>query len=82
MRSRARRKPQPLDGRFQQLFAFGGNRAVFADVLGRHLTSWHKAFFRRGNARTITDLEGAGSLAPKHLSEAIQYRTLDRTYRA
>ena len=31
-------------------------------------------------SRTIADLEGAPSLAPKHLSEAIQYRTLDRTY--
>jgi magnesium chelatase family protein len=31
-------------------------------------------------SRTIADLEGATSLAPKHLSEAIQYRTLDRTY--
>jgi predicted ATPase with chaperone activity len=29
---------------------------------------------------TIADLEGAESLAPKHLSEAIQYRTLDGTY--
>ena len=33
-------------------------------------------------SRTIADLEGATSLAPKHLSEAIQYRTLDRTYGA
>jgi magnesium chelatase family protein len=31
-------------------------------------------------SRTIADLEGATSLAPKQLSEAIQYRTLDRTY--
>ncbi|MEQ1473824.1 MAG: hypothetical protein ABLQ96_08380, partial [Candidatus Acidiferrum sp.] len=31
-------------------------------------------------ARTIADLEGADSIAPKHLSEAIQYRTLDRSY--
>jgi DNA invertase Pin-like site-specific DNA recombinase len=34
----------------------------------------------RGRKDTIADLEGAASLAPKHLSEAIQYRTLDRTY--
>jgi len=26
------------------------------------------------------DLKGGESLLPKHLSEAIQYRTLDRTY--
>jgi len=31
-------------------------------------------------SRTIADLEGADSIEPKHLSEAIQYRTLDRTY--
>jgi magnesium chelatase family protein len=31
-------------------------------------------------ARTIADLESAGSLEPKHIAEAIQYRTLDRTF--
>lgn len=31
-------------------------------------------------SRTIADLEDAATIAPKHLSEAIQYRTLDRTY--
>ncbi len=30
-------------------------------------------------ARTIADLEGAESIAPDHVSEAIQYRTFDRT---
>src|SRR6266702_4364227 len=29
-------------------------------------------------ARTIADLEGAAALDPKHVSEAIQYRSLDR----
>ena len=29
-------------------------------------------------ARTIADLDGAEDLEPKHLSEAVQYRTLDR----
>src|SRR5258705_12147388 len=29
-------------------------------------------------ARTIADLDGAAERAPKHVSEAIQYRSLDR----
>ena len=29
---------------------------------------------------TIVDPEGTPDILPKHLSEAIQYRTLDRTY--
>jgi magnesium chelatase family protein len=31
-------------------------------------------------ARTIADLEGAAGLSVSHLAEAIQYRTLDRSY--
>jgi magnesium chelatase family protein len=31
-------------------------------------------------ARTIADLEGCTAIEPKHLAEAVQYRTLDRTY--
>jgi magnesium chelatase family protein len=31
-------------------------------------------------ARTIADLEATENIVPKHLSEAIQYRTLDRSY--
>jgi magnesium chelatase family protein len=31
-------------------------------------------------ARTIADLEGAANIEARNLSEAIQYRTLDRNY--
>ncbi len=31
-------------------------------------------------ARTIVDLDAAENIEPRHLSEAIQYRTLDRSY--
>ena len=31
-------------------------------------------------ARTIGDLEGAAAIEPKHIAEAIQYRTLDRSF--
>jgi magnesium chelatase family protein len=31
-------------------------------------------------ARRVADLDGAPNLEPKHIAEAIQYRSLDRTY--
>lgn len=31
-------------------------------------------------ARTVADLEGAPAIEPKYIAEAIEYRTLDRTF--
>ena len=31
-------------------------------------------------ARTIADVDGCAAIETKHLAEAVQYRTLDRTY--
>ncbi len=31
-------------------------------------------------SRTVADLEGAANILPKHLAEAVHYRSLDRTY--
>lgn len=31
-------------------------------------------------ARTVSDLTGSGTIEPGHIAEAIQYRTLDRTF--
>jgi magnesium chelatase family protein len=31
-------------------------------------------------ARTIADLDGGGAIAPAHVAEAVQYRSMDRSF--
>jgi magnesium chelatase family protein len=58
-----------LDGRIEALLRDAVNR------LGLSARAYHRVL---KIARTIADLAGADELTPAHVSEAIQYRSLDR----
>lgn len=47
------------------------------DEMGLSARAYDKV---RRVARTIADMEGAGSIAEQHIAEAVQYRLLDRRY--
>ena len=71
MNPRLIRKHCQLDGPSEQLLESAMNR------LGLSARA-HDRILKV--ARTIADLEGATNLISKHIAEAVQYRSLDRTY--
>jgi hypothetical protein len=52
--------------------SFGGNVWAYGPESEIGFDAWPR------HARTIADLEGAENIAAAHLSEAVQYRNLDR----
>ncbi|HWO88033.1 MAG TPA: YifB family Mg chelatase-like AAA ATPase [Gemmatimonadales bacterium] len=73
MRSREVRELCRLSAAADSLLATAMNR------LGFSARTWHRVLKL---SRTIADLDRASLIGPSHVSEAIQYRTLDRLRRA
>jgi len=74
----AQMSPKHLE-RFCQLGGEGRSLLEMAMTkLGMSARAYHRIL---KIARTIADLEGKEGIGPSHISEAIQYRSLDRLYR-
>jgi magnesium chelatase family protein len=69
MAARDIRRHCPLSPPVERLLREAVNR------LGLSARAYHRVL---KIARTIADLDGAGALSVSHVSEAIQYRSLDR----
>jgi magnesium chelatase family protein len=69
MKPRHIRKYCKIDADSQQLMETAMNR------LGLSARAYNRIL---KVARTIADIEGSGPIAKEHISEAIQYRSLDR----
>jgi magnesium chelatase family protein len=60
-------------------FQLGTGLPALLEIAFRHLVLSARAYMRMLKvARTIADLENSEIIRPVHISEAIQYRMLDR----
>ena len=59
---------------------FSGKVAIVTGGAGGIGLATVRAFVAEGAAVTIADLDRSAKITSGHLSEAINYRTLDRTY--